>query len=145
MKIWTQMAGMLMVLALAACSSGPKTTFAATLSGANERPSPVTTSATGSVTLALNEAAKSITVTGSYSGMVVDTSIAQTGAHIHGPIGKDGTAGVLFALTANNTGNTISGTFTVTDQQIADLRAGLWYVNLHSSTNRGGEIRGQLE
>ena len=32
----------------------------------------------------------------------------------------------------------------LTDQDIADLDAGLWYINVHTEINPGGEIRGQV-
>ena len=137
MKTWMISVGILM-LALVGCgSSGPKTTFAANLNGANERPNAVTTSASGSATLAVNESTKVVTLTGSYSGLT------PTAAHVHGAAGKEATAGVVFALTA--AGGVLSGTFTASDAQLADLRAGNWYVNVHSAANPGGEIRGQLE
>jgi CHRD domain len=71
-------------------------------------------------------------------------------AHIHGPADENNTAGVLFALTATQTGTVVgsgslSGTATLTDAQIADLKAGKWYVNIHTGNNPGGEIRGQLK
>ena len=28
--------------------------------------------------------------------------------------------------------------------QVADLKAGKWYINVHTAANKGGEIRGQL-
>jgi hypothetical protein len=48
----------------------------------------------------------------------------------------------------------VAGTITMTDNaygsklipaQIQDLRNGLWYLNIHSSTFTGGEIRGQVD
>ena len=33
----------------------------------------------------------------------------------------------------------------MTDGQIGDLRAGLWYINIHTAKVPGGEIRGQVE
>ncbi len=36
------------------------------------------------------------------------------------------------------------GSATLTDTQASDMLAGKWYVNIHTATNKGGEIRGQL-
>jgi hypothetical protein len=38
----------------------------------------------------------------------------------------------------------VSGTATLTDAQIKDLRAGKWYANVHTAENKAGEIRGQV-
>jgi hypothetical protein len=40
--------------------------------------------------------------------------------------------------------NPILGNAVLTDQQESDLLAELWYVNLHTTTFAGGEIRGQV-
>lgn len=129
---------------LAACGGGtPANTFKAVLNGSNERPTPVNTTATGTATVTLNETAKTITVDGSYS-----STLTVTVAHIHGPAGKEGTASPVCALAVDNAQYKISAgacNRVLTDQEIADLRNGQWYVNLHSAANTGGEIRGQLE
>jgi hypothetical protein len=41
-------------------------------------------------------------------------------------------------------GSTISGTYTPTTADLTNLRAGNWYVNIHTTAFPGGEIRGQL-
>ncbi|MCL6526281.1 MAG: CHRD domain-containing protein [Thermaceae bacterium] len=110
--------------------------FMATLSGASEVP-PTPSMGSGSVMLMLDEASKKATITGSFSG------VQATAAHIHGPAAKNANAPVIIPLTIN--GNTLSGSATLTDAQIADLKAGLWYANVHSAAFPGGEIRGQLE
>ena len=62
--------------------------------------------------------------------------------HIHGPAAAGANAGVLvpFASPASP----IKGTATLTDAQIAELKDGKMYVNIHTAENKGGEIRGQL-
>lgn len=110
--------------------------YMATLSGANENPATNST-ASGSVMLMLNESTKKATISGTFSGMTA------TAAHIHGPAAKTANAGVLIPLTIS--GNNLAGSADLTDAQIADLKAGLWYANVHSAAFPAGEIRGQLE
>lgn len=72
-----------------------------------------------------------------------------TFAHIHGNAAQTGTAGVLFnmssGLTASASNGSISySTLALSAQQESDLLAGLWYVNVHTDANPGGEIRGNI-
>ena len=117
-------------------------TYSANLTGGAEVP-PVTTDATGSVIVTLK--GNAVTVEGSYSGL----SGAPTGAHIHGPASETENAGVILALTATDgatagTG-TISGSGDLSNEQVSDLKAGMYYVNVHTEANGPGEIRGQLK
>jgi len=77
--------------------------------------------------------------------------------HIHGPTPSSGTAafnenvGVLFNLddTAAWNNNAINGgisnrVLTLTEAQEGQLLAGRYYINIHTGTNGGGEIRGNL-
>jgi hypothetical protein len=78
-----------------------------------------------------------ISVVGAFSGL----SGPAIAAHVH--FGAPGVAGgVVFPLTIS--GSTLSGTFTPTPADLTNLRAGNWYVNIHTSLNPGGEVRGQL-
>lgn len=157
------------VLALAvavACesgeSSGPSAqTFTATLSGANERPTAVTTPAVGTANFTLSGDGNTLTWS------VVTTGANNvTAAHIHiggtqvaGPIAF----GIFAAPAASNP--TISGSITRAayasplgisfDALISLMRSGDTYVNVHTDngvapTNTGpgdfpaGEIRGQI-
>ena len=63
-------------------------------------------------------------------------------AHIHGPAapGASGPPVVPFPSAASP----IKGTATLTDAQAADLAKGMYYVNIHTAANKGGEIRGQI-
>jgi Cu/Zn superoxide dismutase len=68
---------------------------------------------------------------------------AVTAAHIHkAPVGMNGP--VQFSLIPFINGNTIEGTWQPDSALLADLKAGLLYVNVHTSNNGGGEIRGQI-
>ena len=71
--------------------------------------------------------------------------------HIHGPAGAGTNAPVLinlapfhFAAANPGQGGVIIGSVVYATNQVADLFAGLNYVNVHTATNAGGEIRGQL-
>ena len=72
-----------------------------------------------------------------------------TNAHFHNEaVGVNG--GVVRGIFDDFVGNTASGIWTSTDAQpltdelIAELLAGNIYVNIHTTANPGGEIRGQL-
>jgi hypothetical protein len=50
---------------------------------------------------------------------------------------------VLFGLTPSSPSQ-YTGTFTLSAANLTDLQNGNWYVNVHTTVNPGGEIRGQL-
>lgn len=71
--------------------------------------------------------------------------------HIHGPAGAGTNGPVLFSLAPFHFvaldpahGGVIIGSVVYPSNQVANLFAGLNYVNIHTATNLGGEIRGQL-
>jgi hypothetical protein len=110
--------------------------YAANLTGANERPAPTPSNATGDATLIFNNKTKIFTLVVNYSGMVA------TAGHIHNG-GTDVAGPVVFPFA--NLMSPINYTSTpLTPEQESDLNAGLYYVNLYSATYPGGEIRGQL-
>lgn len=113
--------------------------FYATLSGANEVPANVST-ASGVVILKFNSITKAFELFGNYNGLTTDI----TGSHIHQA--ATGVNGPVI-VNLNNTGG-ISGVLSasglLTAPQETALYGGNTYVNVHSSTFPGGEIRGQL-
>lgn len=129
--------------------------FSATLTGAAERPDPVTTDATGSATVDVDE-------NGGTFEVEVEDITDVTLAHIH--IGDANTAGPIAVELFNAGGTPVSftdratlatGTFDETDinpasgvstmeELIEALEAGDAYVNVHTVANGPGEIRGQL-
>lgn len=114
-------------------------TFKATLNAANERPTPNTSTGTGTSILILDIDTKIFTVSTTYTGLTG----AATASHIHK--GDPTVAGGVIFPFSNVTVSPIVYTSTAIDAaQEADLRAGLWYTNVHTALNPGGEIRGQL-
>ena len=101
-------------------------------------PEGVDSSGTGSATLTLDPEAKTLTYSITYEGLTGDA----VAAHIHGPAAEGENAGVQVPF--DNPASPITGTAELTDEQIADLEAGKYYVNIHTQANPGGEIRGQI-
>jgi plastocyanin/glucose/arabinose dehydrogenase len=115
----------------------------AALSGANERPAPVTTPGNGLGMLALVGNELSLNVT--YQGLTA----AASAAHIHGPATAENGAGVLVNLAPLNggafgAGGSLAGKVTLTPEQLAYVIDGLTYINFHTPNNPPGEIRGQI-
>lgn len=117
-------------------------TLVATLSGANEVPA-VAVSGTGSVSLTFDSGAG--TITGSWHLQSPSSNVSA--AHIHtGAAGSNGGILVTFAglpaaggsFTTSNTGVSAS----LIQQILAN--PGSFYVNVHTTNNTGGEVRGQL-
>lgn len=114
-----------------------------TMTGSQETP-PVTTSATGTVEANYNKLTKTLSYTVTFSGLS-DSAIA---AHIHG-IGEVGILAPVMQ-TFNNFPRRKAGTYTGSlfidgvKFTESDLLAQRYYVNIHSKTFTGGEIRGQL-
>ena len=129
-----------------------ETEFAATLTGAAERPTAVTTTASGTADVEIDDEDETITVTVNVTGLSNITM-----AHIH--VGNTSTAGPI-ALTL--TGVAVTGVFTgalvsnvvftaddvegseTFDTLVAKIRSGQAYINVHTTAYPNGEIRGQL-
>ena len=129
-------------LALAGCSDmasmmGGEQKFAANLTGGQEVP-PVTTTGRGSATATLDGSTLDYRV--QYSGL----SGPATGAHFHGPASAGQNAGVQVNIGQAGLTSPLEGEAQLTEQQVADLKAGRLYVNIHTAQNPGGEIRGQV-
>jgi hypothetical protein len=129
------------LLASAAPSFAATETFKADLKGSTEVP-PNQTSGTGSVTATYDPASKQLSWNGSFSGL---TGPAMA-AHFHGPAEAGKNAGVVIWISEKGTplSSPFKGSATLTDAQAHDLEAGLWYANVHTAANPGGELRGQM-
>jgi hypothetical protein len=64
-------------------------------------------------------------------------------AHIH--TGKPGKAGAVMIALCGPCRNGQRGTATITHAQLAKIEAGGTYVNIHTTKNAAGEIRGQVK
>ncbi|WP_024510498.1 CHRD domain-containing protein [Bradyrhizobium sp. ARR65] len=124
------------VIVLAGPASAEK--FKATLDGKSEVP-PTTSTGTGTADIDYDPASKKLSWTVTYSGLTGPA----TAAHFHGPAEAGKNAGVAVAI-PNATSSPVKGSATLTDAQAADLEAGKYYVNIHTSANPAGEIRGQV-
>ncbi|WP_425420358.1 CHRD domain-containing protein [Phaeodactylibacter xiamenensis] len=122
--------------------------FTAVLGGGFEAP-PVTTRAFGAVKAELR--GNMLTVSGSFSELssAVDVSIVG-GAHLHvGLPGENGPVEFPLAIDLNGdlnggTFDPVDNTFELTEEQVMAVMNRSYYVNIHTLTNGGGELRGQL-
>jgi Cu/Zn superoxide dismutase len=143
------MAAIIVAASAVACDDttapGPPT-FVASLNGASEVHAKAVAE-TGTATIVKTGATYTYTIT--YSGM----SGPLTGAHIHGPATATTNATVIvpFDIAGAGASGTLTGTFASTNNVAISndsldvlMRTGGAYVNLHTGTNLGGEIRGQL-
>lgn len=129
-------------------------TVTAMLDGSQENP-PVVTGAHGRATFTLNRTTGQITVRVD----VYNLPTGLTGAHIHvGPRGVNGPIILPFRWTPNLSNDfAITDTLTSTDlttrtaqgigsmeDALFSIASGATYVNIHTTANPGGEIRGQI-
>src|ERR1019366_6059105 len=111
--------------------------FTADLKGSSEVPANTTTG-TGQVAATLDTASDVFTYHVTYGGLT-GPAVA---AHFHGPALPG--VGAPPVITMKSLASPIDGTATLTAAQAADLQAGKWYFNVHTTEHKGGEIRGQL-
>ncbi|MFZ1704688.1 MAG: DUF4331 family protein [Saprospiraceae bacterium] len=108
------------------------------LTGGNEVPA-VTTNAIGVATITFNEEYTQATLNMTVSNL----SSPFMGVHIH--TGKAGTnGGVLYNLTSFYDAGRLTTTLDITPADVAAFLDGSYYLNVHTSQNPAGEIRGQL-
>jgi hypothetical protein len=116
----------------------PEVKFTATLSGANEFPR-VAGNGAGTLDGVYNKDTKTFNYVITYSGM----TSTPTAGHFHGGFPNEN-AGVIFPF-AGSLQSPISGSWAGMKQADENrLFGGGVYVNLHTTLNKGGEIRGQI-
>ena len=142
-------------LAFSAQAQAQTLTFTAALHGGNENPGVLTGSA-GTATITWNTTTRA----GTYRVDVFNMPVGTTASHIHvGAVGQNGPVVINFTVPPGGVSNDfgLTGTFACSDlvprapQGINScedfeqaLLLGNTYVNVHSTNNPGGEIRGQL-
>ena len=135
-----------LVLVISASSLTLNEAIAAEASGFRARLSPMPTTPqtkntiTGGGEAVASLAGNRLTLTGEFAGM----SSAATMAHIHnGPPAQPGPVVAALTATAGTSGK-LSAEIELTDEQVAALKANALYLQIHSTTNPAGELRGWL-
>lgn len=135
-------------LALAGRAHAATVNFSASLDAAQETTCAMTSTAKGAATATLDDASGafgwSITFgnnSPSFNNGALDFG-AEILAHFHGPAAPGATAGIKVNLPTGSPKNGSATVSSTTDRN--DLKNGLWYINIHSSSCPGGEIRGQV-
>ena len=131
------LAGLAVVAVMAASPVSAETLkFKADLKGSSEVPAN-DSAGQGMGDITLDTATKKLTWTVTSSGL----SGEPTAAHFHGPAAAGENAGPVVDISKA----IASGSAEITDQHLADLQSGKWYLNVHTEKFPDGEIRGQVE
>ena len=130
-----------------------KTSFMATLTGASVMPTPVTTTASGSTALVLNDNASTIDFTVTVQNLTDATAVfLYTGSSTDVP-GTPVAVLLSTAVTGATNGQLAAGTLAAAALAngetyatlAAKIRAGNTFVVIQTLANPGGELRGQLQ
>jgi len=114
---------------------GPIVALTATINGAQAGTG---STATGHASMALDTSTHTICTDVTFTGLLGQ----QTNQHFHGPATPADSASVIIPLPGP--GNFTNYCTTISDANERILLAGLAYINIHSTRNPGGEIRGQV-
>ncbi|CAB3740728.1 CHRD domain-containing protein [Paraburkholderia rhynchosiae] len=94
----------------------------------------------GALSATFDTSTKSLQWTVTYEGL----SGPVTAAHFHGPAPVGQNAKVQVPIGKSSFASPMKGSAALSEQQVTDLMAGQWYVNIHTAQNPMGEIRGQV-
>lgn len=128
-------------VAVAACTALALPAFAETvkytadLTAGAEVP-PTESTATGTADVTVDTDANTVSWVVMVDGLTGDA----TAAHIHGPASAEENAGPVIDMSAA----IMEGSGDITDEQLAELADGKYYVNVHTEEYPDGEVRGQL-
>ena len=126
-------------LILAGAAHAETVKFHTDMTGAKEVP-PKQTQGTGTVDATLDTNTRKLDWTGTWQNLTGPATMA----HFHGPAAAGANAGVQVPWGKNLT-SPFHGNATLTSEQMQQLQSGMWYANVHTAQNPGGEIRGQME
>jgi hypothetical protein len=125
----------------AVASQAAPESFKVALTGAQQVP-PVETAGKGTADVTYDPATRVLTWSVSYEGL----SAPATMAHFHGPAaaGKNGPVVIWVSNKGSAADSPLKGEATLTPEQATQFTAGDWYINVHTQSHPGGEIRGQV-
>lgn len=115
----------------------------ATLDGSQEVPANASLG-TGTAVLTYDDVLNQLGWNITFAGLTTGA----TASHFHGPATYGVNAGVQVTIPlgifSGMTGGNLIGMATITEAQESQLLSELWYINIHTPTFPGGEIRGQV-
>lgn len=132
------LAAAICLLAFGARGADQTIQFHTDLDGADEVPANKT-AGTGNFGATLDRDTKVLTYSVTYQGLTGPV----VAGHFHGPAEPRQNANIVVPLQPP-LASPIKGKATLTDQQVQQLMANNWYVNLHTKAYPNGEIRGQV-
>lgn len=140
-RVFMVLGGLALAGTLSLVQAAP-VSFDVPLTGAQQVP-PVQTPGSGSASLTYDASTRVVTWNITFSGL----SSQATMAHFHGPAPAGKNAGVKVWLSQKGTmemTSPLSGQTTLSPDDAKMFEAGDMYINVHTKTNPGGEIRGQV-
>ena len=135
----TALAATALLAFMAAPAFAEEVKFSADLAASAEVP-PNDSAGTGKVDATLDTETKMFTWNITYDGLGGEA----TAAHFHGPAAEGENAPPVVPIDGA-LASPISGSATLTDEQITQLQGGMWYFNVHTAQYPDGEIRGQVK
>jgi CHRD domain len=120
----------------AAAAQAEMLTFKADMLGSTEVPA-TDSAGKGTAEVVVDTDAKKVTWTMSVEGLSGDA----TAAHAHGPASATESAPPVIDMSGDMM---MKGSADITEAQWTDIKAGKYYINVHTAKFPDGEIRGQL-